>query len=563
MSKPLIVGLLACVLFPALLWGQAASDNIVVVGDQAQPVQWVHQSSIQVAIVSAGPTGAVWIPNTYTGTDCNPIATCNPGTTLVIDLRGGAFKPTQEVLRSYTVAALPVASSSIAGTLVAVTDANVQGSCTVGGGVLLALCRSNGSSWQPIGDGGSGGGLLPDPGANGIVQRTALSTTAALPLGTTGTQVPLMWANAGTFNLMIGTGSGGVTNATGGNNVCLNASNLSCFYSLTSGNHNVSIGSSAGWTITTGTWNVAIGNGLGGSEATGSNNVAIGLNADNGTGDNSNVTAVGNGVLQHNQRDEAAGFGYQALQANTTGLNDAFGPLSLLNNTTGTANEAFGLDALRDNVSGNSNTAMGSNALQSNTANNNTAFGNVAGFTLTPANANVTGTNDTWIGYNTGPGSTTQNNYQSILGAGTQAVCNNCVVFGPDGQFGTEEIHAASPCETTFGITTLSGASTNTGLSCLPANSVIDAVLYRITTTITTAASFTIGDGTIAARFCAAQSTLTVGTTGICFAQADQTGTSGPRQVAAAVVKITPNTTPGAGALRLIVYYHTWVAPTS
>jgi hypothetical protein len=131
------------------------------------------------------------------------------------------------------------------------------------------------------------------------------------------------------------------------------------------------------------------------------------------------------------------------------------------------------------------------------------------------------------------------------------------------GPFSSGSTSGPSACETAFGITTLSGASTNTGLNCLPANSIIDAVLYRITTTITTAVSFTIGDGTIATRFCGTQSTMTAGTTGTCFAQADQTGTSGPRQVSAAVVKITPNTTPGAGAMRLIVYYHTWVVPTS
>lgn len=133
------------------------------------------------------------------------------------------------------------------------------------------------------------------------------------------------------------------------------------------------------------------------------------------------------------------------------------------------------------------------------------------------------------------------------------------------GVFVSSQKWSASACETSFGITTLStgAATTNTGLSCLPANAVIDAVVYRITTTITTAASFTVGDATVAARFCGTQSTLTAGTTGICFAQADQTGTSGPRQVSATTARVTCNVTPGAGAMRLIVYYHTWVAPTS
>jgi len=131
--------------------------------------------------------------------------------------------------------------------------------------------------------------------------------------------------------------------------------------------------------------------------------------------------------------------------------------------------------------------------------------------------------------------------------------------------FGSSSNETAAACETSFGLTTLNvgGTTTDTGLNCLPATAIVDSVVYRITTTITTAASFTIGDGTTAARFCGTQSVLTSGTTGICFVQADQTGAAGPRQTAAAAVRVTTNVNPGAGAIRLIVYYHTWVAPTS
>lgn len=134
-----------------------------------------------------------------------------------------------------------------------------------------------------------------------------------------------------------------------------------------------------------------------------------------------------------------------------------------------------------------------------------------------------------------------------------------------DGLFGSAHIQDVSACETSFGITTLStgGTTTDTGQNCLPANSVIDAVVYRITTTITTAASFTIGDSTTAARFCASQSTLTAGTTGVCMVQwtSATAGTMG--QASAASVRVTTNANPGAGAIRLIVYYHTWTPPTS
>lgn len=138
----------------------------------------------------------------------------------------------------------------------------------------------------------------------------------------------------------------------------------------------------------------------------------------------------------------------------------------------------------------------------------------------------------------------------------------NLRIIGPHGEF---QLSAASLCEAAGGPTTLAtgATTTDTGVTCLPANSVIDAVVYRITTTITTAASFTIGDATTAARFCGTQSTLTAGTTGICFVQADQTGAAGPRQTTAVAVRVTTNVNPGAGAIRLTVFYHTWTAPTS
>ncbi|MBZ5684389.1 MAG: hypothetical protein LAP86_05075 [Acidobacteriia bacterium] len=137
--------------------------------------------------------------------------------------------------------------------------------------------------------------------------------------------------------------------------------------------------------------------------------------------------------------------------------------------------------------------------------------------------------------------------------------------LGNPGPFGSSQQNASAACEPSDGTTTLNagGNTTDTGQSCLPANSVIDAVVYRITTTITMAASFTIGDATKAARFCTTQSTLTAGTTGVCFAQADQAGAAGPIQSSAAKVRVTLNANPGAGAIRLIVYYHTWTPPAS
>lgn len=123
---------------------------------------------------------------------------------------------------------------------------------------------------------------------------------------------------------------------------------------------------------------------------------------------------------------------------------------------------------------------------------------------------------------------------------------------------GSTITYGEAQCESSFGTTTVSGGATKTtGQTCLPANSVIIAVKYRITTTITTAASFTIGDGGSATRYCGTQSTLTAGTTGICNAQGYYFNSG------ALGVLFTPNTTPGAGAVRFTVDYITLKAPTS
>jgi hypothetical protein len=108
-----------------------------------------------------------------------------------------------------------------------------------------------------------------------------------------------------------------------------------------------------------------------------------------------------------------------------------------------------------------------------------------------------------------------------------------------------------------------SGTTTDTAANLLPANSIIEAVVARITTTITTATNWKMGDATTAGRFTAANSTLTSGTTDIGTIQADQTGAAGPRQTAAAKVRVTTTGTPGAGVVRITVFYRQFVGPTS
>ena len=146
--------------------------------------------------------------------------------------------------------------------------------------------------------------------------------------------------------------------------------------------------------------------------------------------------------------------------------------------------------------------------------------------------------------------------YAPVAQAGTVSTGGEAQVFG------SAQNSTTAACETNYGVTTLATKSTttSTGLDCLPANAIIDAVVYRITSTISTATSFTIGDAGMPNRFCATQTKLTTGTTGICIAQS---GSSAAIQNSAATLRVTTNSMPGAGAIRLIVYYHTWTPPAS
>lgn len=108
-----------------------------------------------------------------------------------------------------------------------------------------------------------------------------------------------------------------------------------------------------------------------------------------------------------------------------------------------------------------------------------------------------------------------------------------------------------------------SGTTTDTAANLLPVDSLIEAVCGRVTTTITTATDWKLGDATIAGRFSAANSVMTAGSTSVGTVCADQTGTSGPRQTAAAKVRVTTTGTPGAGVIRICAFYRQFIAPTS
>lgn len=108
------------------------------------------------------------------------------------------------------------------------------------------------------------------------------------------------------------------------------------------------------------------------------------------------------------------------------------------------------------------------------------------------------------------------------------------------------------------------GLTTDSTADLLPANSYIEAVEARVTVTITTTTDWKLGDATIAGRFSAAETTLTAGTTKHGSVHIDQAGTSGPRQTAAAKLRVTcTGANPGAGKIRVVVFYRQFVPPTS
>lgn len=108
-----------------------------------------------------------------------------------------------------------------------------------------------------------------------------------------------------------------------------------------------------------------------------------------------------------------------------------------------------------------------------------------------------------------------------------------------------------------------SGATTNSATNMLPDNAIIEAVTWRVTQAITTAANFSIGDPTTAARFVSGSTGITLGSTGVGLAHVDQTGAAGPKQTTGNNIRITCNATPGAGKIRVTSYYRTFRVPQS
>lgn len=136
------------------------------------------------------------------------------------------------------------------------------------------------------------------------------------------------------------------------------------------------------------------------------NNSAFGYQALNANTTGFNNVAFGYLALKANlDGNNNSVFGAAALDANTSGSqNSAFGYDALGANTIGEYNNAFGYESIRTNISGDRNNGFGYGTLRLATGSFNTALGHSAGSTLT------TGTNVTCIGYNSEPSSATVSN---------------------------------------------------------------------------------------------------------------------------------------------------------
>ena len=164
--------------------------------------------------------------------------------------------------------------------------------------------------------------------------------------------------------------------------------------------------------------------------ASGSNNTANGSAAlfHNGTGGSN--TAVGALALYANSGGGAnTAVGYNALTKNQGGgNNEASGVAALQSNTSGSFNTAEGSFALADNTTNGGNTAVGASALGTNQGANNTAIGANAGQTTNIVV--TTGSNNTFVGYGSTPGTQTALNNAGAIGALAEVTESNALVLG-------------------------------------------------------------------------------------------------------------------------------------
>lgn len=210
--------------------------------------------------------------------------------------------------------------------------------------------------------------------------------------------------------------------------------------------------------------------------------------------------------------------------------NIGMGYNALLSLTYGYENTALGNSALRSLLGGRSNTAVGSGAGKgTTTGESNVMIGAFSGYTETPAsNANVSGSNNTWVGHEAGPGSATQINNTCAVGYRAHpTVSNTCVIGNASvtdvylGGTGAARGHA-TPGGTVSACATYTVASTNAAflaaataasvtLFALPARgkltgmNIKHSVIYSDAAGAMTEVGVSVGDGTTHTAYSASQ----------------------------------------------------------
>lgn len=344
--------------------------------------------------------------------------------------------------------------------------------------------------------------------AQTLVERGRFDTDGSFEIRSTGSGTPVIFevtANSGTGadNTLVGKTAGD---------------------SLTTGYRNTFIGNLAGTGTTTGALNTAIGDGAGGAVAAlGSGNVAVGVNALYNGGATDNAVCVGYAACSINSNVPdgtiMVGYGAGATLGTTTALN----------------NLGIGYQAFRPSVSADYdyNIAIGDNA--------GAEDGEVDDCLAVGRSSKCDG------------GSNTIN-----LGSTTAPYTADYVTRSATG---SQDIQALNSEQITL---STGGTTTNSSGNIVPANSIVDAIACRVTTTITTATDWVVsvtgGNAfNIIGSGAGASTSLTAGNTVIWVPNAHADQYNG----AATTITITTTGTPGAGAIRCAVHSRTFTPPTS
>lgn len=245
------------------------------------------------------------------------------------------------------------------------------------------------------------------------------------------------------------TGIGSNALASNGAGYAVTAVGFNSLLSNTSGFSNTAVGADTLHSNTGGAYNTVLGHGCMYSNTLGFSNVAIGLNAlyQNVTGNYS--IAIGSNALSNSTLGQNISIGIDSMVDNTTGIyNIALGQYALLKNTIGIHNCAYGIQTMSENIDGDENTAYGSQALSSSVGasnitaigrlalgyqtagDNNVAVGFYAGVTENILNRNLTGSNNTWIGTESGSGNTTQLVNSIAVGYRSHPIASNMAHWG-------------------------------------------------------------------------------------------------------------------------------------